>query len=60
MQADGRLVQHVQHTHQPRADLGGQPDALGLAAGQGSCRPLQGEVIQPDVDQEAQAGLDLF
>ena len=28
VQADGRLVQHVEHAHQARADLGGQPDAL--------------------------------
>ena len=34
VQTDRRLVEHVQHAHQSRADLGGQPDALGLAAGQ--------------------------
>ena len=34
MQADGRLVEHVQHADQTRTDLGGQPDALGLTAGQ--------------------------
>ena len=32
VQADGRLVQHVEHTGQPRADLAGETDALRLAA----------------------------
>ena len=37
VQADARLVQHVQHAGQRAADLGGQADALALAARQG-CR----------------------
>ena len=37
VQADGRLIQHVQHTRQSASDLGGQADALALAAGQGAC-----------------------
>ncbi len=32
VQADGRLVEHVHHPGQPRADLAGQADALRLAA----------------------------
>jgi hypothetical protein len=32
VQADRRLVEHVEHADQARADLGGQPDALRLAA----------------------------
>ena len=35
VEADRRLVEHVEHADQPRADLGGQPDALRLAAGEG-------------------------
>ena len=38
VQADGRLVEHVEHADQAGADLGGQADALGLAAGQGGRR----------------------
>ena len=34
MQADRGLVQHIEHTGQGAADLGGQADALALAAGQ--------------------------
>ena len=32
VQTDRRLVKNVQNTHQTRADLCGQPDALRLAA----------------------------
>ncbi len=32
VQADRRLVEDVEHAHQRRADLGGEPDALRLAA----------------------------
>ena len=32
VQADGRLVEHIEHAGQPRADLRGQPDALAFAA----------------------------
>ena len=60
VQADGRLVQDVQHAHQAGADLGGQPDALRLAAGQGGGRALQVQVLQADVQQEGQPGLDLL
>ena len=38
MEANGRLVEHVEHTHQARADLGRKADALGLAAGEGPRR----------------------
>ncbi len=60
MQPDGRLVQHVQHPDQPRADLGGQPDPLGLAARQRGRRAVQGQVVQPHVEQEAHPGVDFL
>ena len=60
VQPDGRLVQHVQHTHQPAADLAGQPDSLGLAAGQRGCRSVQVEVVEAHVAQEPDAGVDLL
>ena len=60
VQADRRLVQHVEHADQAGADLGGQPDALRLAAGQGAGRPVQRQVVQADVDQEPQPGVDLL
>ena len=60
VQADGRLVEDVQHTHEARADLGGQPDALGFAAGQRAGGPLEVQVLQADVEEEGQAGLDFL
>ena len=60
MQADRRLVEHVQHPDQARADLGGQPNALRLTAGQRRRRPRQRQVLEPDVEQEAEPRLDLL
>ena len=36
VQADRRLVEDVEHADEARADLRRQPDALGLAAGEGA------------------------
>ena len=41
VQADRRLVEHVEHADQAGADLGGQPDALRLAAGQRAGGPVE-------------------
>ncbi len=32
VQADRRLVEHIEHAGEPRADLAGEPDALALSA----------------------------
>ena len=42
VQADARLVEHVEHPDQPGADLGGQPDPLGLAPGERARRAVEG------------------
>ena len=60
VQADGGLVQNIQHAHERRADLGRQTDALALAAGQRARRARQGQVFQADRLQEAQPVLDLL
>ena len=60
VQADRRLVQDVEHPHQPAAYLGRQPDALRLAAGEGTGVAVEGEVVEADVDQELQPRLDFF
>ena len=60
VQADGGLVQHIQHPRQGAADLGGQPDALALAARQGAGRAGQGQVVEADALQKFQPGADLF
>ena len=60
VQPDRRLVEDVEDAHQAGADLGGQPDPLRLTAGQRAGRPVQGQVVQADVEQETQPLLDLL
>ena len=60
VEADGRLVEHVEHADQAGADLGGEPDALGLSPGQGAGVAGQGEVVEADIEEEAHAGVDLL
>ena len=60
MQADGGLVQDVEHAHQPRADLAGQPDALGLAAGERGGGAVECQVVQADVGEEPEPAADLL
>ena len=60
MQADGGFVEHIEHALQTGADLRGEADALGLTAGEGAGGPRQGEVIEADVEQEAETSVDLL
>jgi hypothetical protein len=60
VQPDGRLVEHVQHADQAGPDLGGQPDPLRLSPGQRRGRPVEREVVEPDVEQEAEPRVDLL
>ena len=60
VQPDRRLVEHVQHADEPGADLAGQPDPLRLAAGQRARRAGQREVVEADVEQEPEPGVDLL
>ena len=60
MQADGWLVEHIEHAGQSGADLAGEADALALAAGQGARAARQIEIVEPDVDEEAQAVVDFL
>ena len=55
VEPDRRLVEDVQHAHQRRPDLGREPDPLRLAARQRDARPIEGQVVEPDVDEEARA-----
>jgi hypothetical protein len=59
VQADGRLVEDVEHAGEIGAELRRQPDALGLAAGEGLGRPVEGQVTEADVVEEFQALLNL-
>ena len=60
VQADRGLVQDVERVDQLRPDLGRQPDALRLAAGERRRQPVERQVVQPDVVEEAQAVADLL
>ena len=55
-----RLVEDVEHAHEPGADLRREPDALRLAAGERRRAALEREVVEPHVDQEAQPLDDLL
>ena len=59
VQADRRLVEHVEHAGQSAADLAGQADPLALAAGERRRAAGQGQVVEADVDQERQPVADL-
>ena len=60
VQPDRRLVQHVEHVDQARAEGGGQGHAPGLAAAERPQRAVERQVAQPDRFQVAQPGIDLF
>ena len=60
VQADARFIQDVEHTDQPGTDLGRQPDPLGFPASQRGGCAIERQVVQPDVDQEAQPFIDFF
>src|SRR5207244_996343 len=54
MQADRRLVQHVEHAGETGADLRSQPDALALAARQRAGIARQRQIVEADIVQEPQ------
>ena len=60
MQPDARLVEHVEHAHQARADLRRQPDALRLAARQRARSPVEAEIVQADAEQQIQPAANVI
>ena len=60
VEADRRLVEDVEDADQAGADLGREPDPLRLAAGQRPGRPVEGEVVEADVEQEVEPLEDLL
>src|SRR4029079_8752110 len=60
VEPDRRLVEDVEDADQARADLGGQPDALGLAAAERARGPVEGEVVETDVEEEVETLEDLL
>ena len=60
VEADRRLVEHIEHAGEARADLRSEPDALALAARQRAGRTREGQIIEPDVAQEGEPVDDLL
>ncbi|EEG34613.1 hypothetical protein NEIFLAOT_00229 [Neisseria flavescens NRL30031/H210] len=60
VQADGGFVQNVHHAGQAAADLAGEADALGFAAGEGFGGAGEIQVIQPDINQKAETFGNFF
>src|SRR5207237_2825856 len=59
VQADRRLVEHVQDADQPAADLRREPDALRLPTRERGRVAIQRQIVEADVEQELQP-LDHF
>ena len=59
MEADRRLVEHVEHAREVRADLRRQANALPFAAGERRGAPPERQVADADVVEEAQPLLNL-
>ena len=60
MQSDARLVEHVEHPHQTRPDLGREADPLRLAARERRGAAVETEVVETDPEQQLEAGADFF
>src|SRR5256712_5962873 len=60
MQADRGLVQDIEDADQARSDLRGETYALSFSARQRAGGPVQGQVVEADVGEEAQALADLL
>ena len=60
VQSDRRLVEHVEHAGQVRANLRGQPDALPLASRQRRRAAAEREVADADVVEEPQPILNFL
>ncbi len=60
VQPDRRLVEHVEHAGEARADLRGEADALALAARQRARGARQAEIIESDILEEAEPLVDLL
>src|SRR5207237_9574692 len=60
LQSGSRLVEDLQPADEAGAALGRQATALPLAARQGPGRAIEGQVVEPDVHQEAEPLADLL
>ena len=59
VESDSRLVEDIEDSGEPRADLGREADALHLPAGERRGGAVEGEVVESDVEQELEPAHDL-
>ena len=55
MQTNARLVEHIHHTREARANLAGQSNALRFTTRQGIGTAVEAQIVQTHVVQELQA-----
>ena len=60
VQPDRGLVEDVEDADQAAADLRRQPDPLRLSPGERRRRPVEAQVVEPDVEEEPKPLVDLL
>ena len=55
MEADARFVENIENAAETRADLRGQADALGFAAGEGGGGTIETEIAEADGEKKLDA-----
>ena len=60
VQADGGFVQHIKHAGEARTNLRGEADALAFTARQRAGHARERQIVQADIDEEAQALADFL
>ena len=60
VKTDAWLIEDVEDTDETGTDLCGEPDSLRLSSGQSGRRPAEGQIVEPNIEQELDPRLDLF
>ena len=60
MQPDARLIEDVEHAHQPRADLRREADALSLPARQRRRRARERQIVESHIEEKMQPRVNLL
>ena len=60
VQSNARFIQDIQYIHQLGADLRGEADPLAFPSGKAPGTPVEGQIIQTNVQQEFQPPAQFF
>ena len=60
MQADARLIKHIEHALQPRANLAGEANPLAFTTRQRARTARQSEIFEPNVVQKPESFANLL